>query len=97
MSSQKNESADKNISNRTDQAVTDSVHSRFRKIQVHCDICNIDMVGNRSAIEKHFNSSHPSKEYCCYCKGKVFTYTQVPLDDSNEEPKEVVYHKCSRS
>lgn len=81
----------------TDRVVTDSVHSRFRSIQVHCDVCNIDIVGKRSAIEKHFDSSHPSKERCCYCKGKVFAYTQIPDDGSTEPPKTIVYHKCNKS
>ncbi|KZC13312.1 hypothetical protein WN55_05619 [Dufourea novaeangliae] len=79
------------------RVVTDAVHGRFRPIQVHCDICNLDIVGNHSEIRKHFNSSHPSKESCYYCKGKVFAYVQIPLDGSNEEPKTVVYHKCSES
>ncbi|XP_076232537.1 uncharacterized protein LOC143178020 [Calliopsis andreniformis] len=95
MASQENESVNQNNFNH-DQAVTDSVHSRFRQIQVHCDDCNIDMVGNESAIKKHFDDKHPTKEYCCYCKGKVFSYTQMSLDNS-EKVERVVYHKCTRS
>lgn len=79
----------------SDRAVTDSVHSRFRSAGVYCDTCNINVIGNHSAIESHFNSSHPSKEFCCYCRGKVFTYIQMSNDDCMDKPKYVVYHRCS--
>ncbi|KAK9301132.1 hypothetical protein QLX08_006458 [Tetragonisca angustula] len=79
----------------SDRAVTDSVHSRFRSSGVYCNTCNINVIGNHSAIESHFNNSHPSKEFCCYCRGKVFTYIQMSNDDCMEKPKYIVYHKCS--
>lgn len=81
----------------SDRVVTDSVHSRFRSSNVYCDICNMNIIGNHSAIEKHFNNSHPSKEFCCYCRGKVFTYVQMPIDDCTQKPKQIVYHKCSNN
>lgn len=92
MSSQDTQS---NSNKCSDRAVTDSVHSRFRSSGVYCDTCNINIIGNHSAIESHFNSSHPSKEFCCYCRGKVFTYIQTPNDNCLEKPKYIVYHKCT--
>lgn len=86
-----------NNSSNVGRVVTDSVHVRFRQIQVHCEICNLDFVGNHSEIKKHFNSTHPSKESCYYCRGKVFAYIQVPLDGSSEESKRIVYHRCDNT
>ncbi|XP_076183445.1 transcription elongation factor subunit spt4 isoform X2 [Ptiloglossa arizonensis] len=96
MSSQ-DEPTNQNDNEYTDRVVVDVVHSRFRSIQVHCDICNMDIDGNHISINKHFHSSHPSKEHCVYCKGKVFFYMQMPTDDSTEQPKKVIYHKCNQS
>ena len=78
------------------RVVTDSVHSRFRTTEVYCDICNMNISGNHSAISKHFNNSHPSEEYCCYCKDKVFSYILIPIQGSTEKRKRIVYHKCNR-
>lgn len=95
MSLQNDEST--NNTNLDDRAVTDAVHSRFREPEVYCDICKVNISGNYVAISRHFNRSHPTEEYCCYCKGKVFSYVLVSCDDSTEKPKRVVYHKCIES
>lgn len=88
---------DENDREPTDRAVPDAIHSRFRTTEVRCNICNINIGGNYAAISKHFDRSHPSKEHCCYCNGKVFTYVILSVDDSTEKPRQVVYHKCAGS
>ncbi|CAL7947259.1 unnamed protein product [Xylocopa violacea] len=97
MSPQNSKATKSNHNKCFDRVVTDSVHSRFRSLEVYCEICDMDIAGNHSAIEKHYNNSHPSNEFCCYCKGKVFTYIQMPINNSTEEPKKIIYHKCSKS
>lgn len=77
------------------RAVTDSVHERFRKIFVRCNICNCSIPGSPTAIRKHFGESHPSNDRCVYCNEKVFTYVLVSEDETTQEEK--VYHKCSRT
>ncbi|XP_076755089.1 uncharacterized protein LOC143425909 [Xylocopa sonorina] len=97
VSPQDNKATMSNHNTSMDRVVTDSVHSRFRSLEVYCEICDMGIAGNHSAIKKHYNKSHPSKEFCCYCKGKVFTYIQMPTDNSTEEPKKTIYHKCNKS
>lgn len=80
------------------RAVTDSVHGRFRGTQIYCAICDLELAGNPTVIKTHFNDSHPSIEYCRYCQGKVFRYTQVPVSGLQNKDliKEEVYHRCIR-
>lgn len=91
-------SSNGNHSKENERVVTDSVHERFQTIHVHCDTCNVDIIGNHSAIEKHFNNAHPSATTCCYCKGKVYKYRY--LNNANfdgREHQEFIYHKCRDS
>ncbi|KAK2579553.1 hypothetical protein KPH14_010852 [Odynerus spinipes] len=97
MSSSKDTSISRNGNNskENERVVTDSVHERFRTIHVHCDTCNVDIVGNHVEIEKHFNDTHPSTTMCCYCKSKVYKYRHAnSANFDSREPQEFIYHKC---
>lgn len=80
-----------------DRVVTDSVHERFQQTHVRCDDCNQNILGNETAIRKHFDDSHSSDRHCCYCKGKVFMYRKITTGDSRESSESFVYHKCKHS
>ncbi|KAL6265090.1 hypothetical protein P5V15_005180 [Pogonomyrmex californicus] len=86
-----------NHKNCEDYFVTDSVHERFRRTYVRCDDCKQNILGNETAIKKHFNDSHPSDKHCHYCKGKVFIYRKVTTMDDEESSESFVYHKCKHN
>lgn len=85
--------------------VIDAVHKRFRrrdtimdssdKIYIYCDDCNSKISWDDVAIKNHFNDLHSSRNYCRYCRGKVFIYRKIIIMNGKETSDEIVYHKCN--